>query len=87
LTDKHDGDAAWVSELGVPIIREREVTGFARDDAGVDVELSDGQWLRAGYLVGCHGEPQRDPEGGGIEFPNRNGASAMPRTAPEPWES
>src|SRR5215468_12108494 len=39
--------AAWVSELGVPIAREREVTGFAQDDAGVDVELSDGQSLRA----------------------------------------
>src|SRR3954471_22302100 len=25
--------AAWVDELGVPIHREREVTGFAQDDA------------------------------------------------------
>ena len=45
--------AAWVSELGVPIAREREVTGFAQDDTGVDVELADGRALRAGYLVGC----------------------------------
>ena len=35
--------AAWVSELGVPITREREVTGFAQDDSGVDVELSGGR--------------------------------------------
>ena len=47
--------AAWVRELGVPIAREREVTGFAQDDTGVDVELSDGQSLRADYLVGCDG--------------------------------
>ena len=39
--------AAWVDELGVPIAREREVTGFAQDDAGVDVEVSDGRSLRA----------------------------------------
>jgi 2-polyprenyl-6-methoxyphenol hydroxylase-like FAD-dependent oxidoreductase len=47
--------AAWVRELGVPIAREREVTGFAQDDTGVDVELSDGQSLRADHLVGCDG--------------------------------
>ncbi len=29
--------AAWVGELGVPIARERDVTGFAQDDTGVDV--------------------------------------------------
>src|SRR5436190_7136271 len=29
--------AGWVDELGVPIHRGREVTGFAQDDAGVDV--------------------------------------------------
>src|SRR5437016_5884496 len=32
--------ATWVDELAVPIYREREVTGFAQDDAGVDVEVS-----------------------------------------------
>jgi 2-polyprenyl-6-methoxyphenol hydroxylase-like FAD-dependent oxidoreductase len=47
--------AGWVSELGVPIARGREVTGFAQDDTGVDVELSDGRSLRAAYLVGCDG--------------------------------
>ena len=47
--------AGWVGELGVPISRGREVTGFAQDDTGVDINLSDGQSLRADYLVGCDG--------------------------------
>ena len=35
--------------------------GFAQDDAGVDVEISDGQSLRAKYLIGCDGGA--DPQG------------------------
>jgi 2-polyprenyl-6-methoxyphenol hydroxylase-like FAD-dependent oxidoreductase len=42
--------AGWVAERGVPFYRGREVTGFAQDDTGVDVELSDAQSLRADYL-------------------------------------
>ena len=61
--------AAWVSELGVPITREREVTGFAQDDTGVDVELSGSQSLRAGYLVGCDGGRSVIRKAAGIEFP------------------
>src|SRR6516165_790743 len=61
--------AAWVSELGVPIAREREVTGFAQDDTGVDVGLSDGQSLRADYLVGCDGGRSVIRKAAGIEFP------------------
>jgi 3-(3-hydroxy-phenyl)propionate hydroxylase len=61
--------AAWVSELGVPIAREREVTGFAQDATGVDVELSDGHSLRAGYLVGCDGGRSVIRKAAGIEFP------------------
>ena len=34
--------ADWVGELAVPIYRGREVTDFAQDDTGVDIELSDG---------------------------------------------
>ena len=41
--------AEWVGELAVPIYRAREVTGFTQDDAGVDVELSDG--LRCGRNI------------------------------------
>jgi len=61
--------ADWVSELGVPIAREHEVTGFAQDDTGVDVELSHGRSLRADYLVGCDGGRSVIRKGAGIEFP------------------
>jgi 2-polyprenyl-6-methoxyphenol hydroxylase-like FAD-dependent oxidoreductase len=61
--------AAWVDELTVPIYREREVTGFAQDDTGVDVELSDGGSLRAHYLVGCDGGRSLIRKKAGIDFP------------------
>jgi 2-polyprenyl-6-methoxyphenol hydroxylase-like FAD-dependent oxidoreductase len=61
--------AGWVGELAVPIYREREVTGFAQDDTGVDVQLSDGQSLRADYLVGCDGGRSLIRQTAGIEFP------------------
>jgi 2-polyprenyl-6-methoxyphenol hydroxylase-like FAD-dependent oxidoreductase len=60
--------AEWVGELAVPIYRRREVTGFAQDDAGVDVELSDGQTLRARYLVGCDGGRSLIRKTAGIDF-------------------
>jgi 3-(3-hydroxy-phenyl)propionate hydroxylase len=61
--------AGWVDELAVPIYREREVTGFAQDDTGVTVELSDGKSLRAEYLVGCDGGRSLVRRTAGIEFP------------------
>ncbi|MDC0744870.1 FAD-dependent monooxygenase [Polyangium mundeleinium] len=61
--------AGWVDELAVPIYRGREVTGFAQDDTGVDVELSDGKSLRAEYLVGCDGGRSLIRKAAGIEFP------------------
>jgi len=61
--------AGWVGELAVTIYREREVMGFAQDDTGVDVELSDGQPLRADYLVGCDGGRSLVRKAAGIEFP------------------
>jgi len=60
--------AAWVGELAVPIHREREVTGFAQDDAGVEVEISGGESLRAEYLVGCDGGRSLIRKAAGIEF-------------------
>jgi 2-polyprenyl-6-methoxyphenol hydroxylase-like FAD-dependent oxidoreductase len=61
--------AEWVGELAVPIYRAREVTGFGQDDTGVDVELADGQSLRAEYLVGCDGGRSLVRKAAGIEFP------------------
>jgi 3-(3-hydroxy-phenyl)propionate hydroxylase len=61
--------AGWVGELAVPIYRGREVTGFAQDDTGVDVGLSNGQPLRAQYLVGCDGGRSLIRKAAGIEFP------------------
>src|ERR687895_2802796 len=61
--------AGWVGELAVPIYRGREVTGFAQDDTGVEVEVSDGRSLRAEYLVGCDGGRSLIRKAAGIEFP------------------
>jgi 2-polyprenyl-6-methoxyphenol hydroxylase-like FAD-dependent oxidoreductase len=61
--------AGWVDELAVPIHRGYEVTGFAQDARGVDVELADGQFLRAQYLVGCDGGRSAIRKAAGIEFP------------------
>jgi 2-polyprenyl-6-methoxyphenol hydroxylase-like FAD-dependent oxidoreductase len=61
--------AGWVGELAVPIYRGREVTGFAQDVTGVDVELSGGQSLHADYLIGCDGGRSLVRKAAGIEFP------------------
>jgi 2-polyprenyl-6-methoxyphenol hydroxylase-like FAD-dependent oxidoreductase len=61
--------ASWVDELAVSIYRGREVTGFAQDDTGVDVELSDGPSLRAEYLAGCDGGRSLIRKAAGIVFP------------------
>jgi 2-polyprenyl-6-methoxyphenol hydroxylase-like FAD-dependent oxidoreductase len=61
--------AGWVDELEVAIYREREVTGFAQDDTGVGVELSNGESLRAKYLVGCDGGRSLIRRAAGIAFP------------------
>jgi 2-polyprenyl-6-methoxyphenol hydroxylase-like FAD-dependent oxidoreductase len=60
---------AWIAELPVRIYYGREVTGFAQDGTGVDVELSDGEPLRAQYLVGCDGGRSVVRKAAGIEFP------------------
>jgi len=59
----------WVDELGVPVRRSCEVTGFAQDDVGVDVGLSGGTTLRARYLVGCDGGRSVVRKLAGIDFP------------------
>src|SRR6185295_7791064 len=61
--------AGWVAELQVPILYGTELIGFAQDDAGVDVSVSDGGHLRAQYLVGCDGGRSLVRKAAGIDFP------------------
>ena len=62
--------ADWVlGELRVPIRRGYDVVDVEQDDAGVDVELSDGTTLRAAYLVGCDGGRSVVRKAAGIDFP------------------
>jgi 3-(3-hydroxy-phenyl)propionate hydroxylase len=61
--------AGWVGELTVPIYRGKEVTGFAQDDSGVDIDVSDGERHRAQYLVGCDGGHSLTRRVASIEFP------------------
>jgi 3-(3-hydroxy-phenyl)propionate hydroxylase len=62
----------WVDELPVRSYRGREVTGFAQDDDGVDVEIGDGELLRSHYLVGCDGGRSLIRRSAGIEFRGRD---------------
>jgi 3-(3-hydroxy-phenyl)propionate hydroxylase len=61
--------AGWVGELPVTWYRGRDVTGFAQDGTGVDVEVSGGLRLRARYLVGCDGGRSVVRKTAGIAFP------------------
>ncbi|HET7486682.1 MAG TPA: FAD-dependent monooxygenase [Acidimicrobiales bacterium] len=61
--------AGWIDELGVRILRGREVAGFTEDGSGVDVALSGGESLRAEYLVGCDGGRSLVRKAAGIDFP------------------
>ena len=61
--------AGWIEELAITIYRDREVVGFAQDKAGVNVELSNNQSLRAQYLVGCDGGHSVVRKIAGIAFP------------------
>jgi 2-polyprenyl-6-methoxyphenol hydroxylase-like FAD-dependent oxidoreductase len=61
--------AEWLAELPVQVMYGHEVTGIAQDDDGVDVRLSDGETLRARYVVGCDGGRSLIRKQAGIEFP------------------
>jgi len=69
--------AEWVGELGVPILRQREVVGFTQDDSGVDVEVSNDSSLRAEFLVGCDGGRSQIRKASGIEFPGWDATSSF----------
>jgi len=59
----------WIRELGVSIYGGSEVTSFKQDDAGVEIQRSEGGALRAKYLVGCDGGRSLIRKKAGIEFP------------------
>ena len=60
--------ADWIDELHVRIYRGRAVTGFVQNDSAVDVALSDGDTMRAQYLVGCDGGRSIVRRTAGIDF-------------------
>ena len=53
--------AGWAGELGVPIVREREVTGLSQDGEGIDVALSDGASLRSSAATAAAASSARPP--------------------------
>jgi 3-(3-hydroxy-phenyl)propionate hydroxylase len=61
--------AEWIAELPVRILYDRRVTSFEQDSTGVVVALSEGEALRAQYLVGCDGGRSLVRRQAGIEFP------------------
>jgi 2-polyprenyl-6-methoxyphenol hydroxylase-like FAD-dependent oxidoreductase len=61
--------ADWVAELPVRMHYGHEVTGFAQDDAGVELRLADGESMRAQYVVGCDGGRSLMRREAGIAFP------------------
>lgn len=68
--------AEWIGEMCVPMYRGREVIDFKHDDRGVEVELSDGRFLCAEYLVGCDGGRSLIRKKVGIEFPGRGASTS-----------
>ena len=65
--------AARLAELGVSVERDRELTGFTADDAGVSATLRHGDGIeevvRAAYLAGCDGARSVVRHQLGIDFP------------------
>ena len=62
--------ADWVvNDLGVRLLRGREVVGVTERDGAVDVELARRARLRAAYAVGCDGGRSVVRTSAGIDFP------------------
>lgn len=59
----------WVEELGVPVYRGLEVTGYVQDGSGVNISTAQRANLRAGWLVGCDGGRSAVRKSAGIGFP------------------
>jgi 3-(3-hydroxy-phenyl)propionate hydroxylase len=69
--------AEWIAGLRVTVHHGKEVTGFAQDTHGVDVQLADGGRLRAGYLVGCDGGRSTIRKAAGIGFPGWDASTSQ----------
>src|SRR5438045_901341 len=67
--------AGWVGELPVKLYRGRDVVGLTQDDTGVDIELADGDAVRAAYLVGCDGGRSVIRKSASIESPVRDASA------------
>ncbi len=80
--------AGWIEELGVPVHRGREVTGFVQDGTGVEVEFTDGVAEPAKFLVGADGGRSAIRKAAGIDFPGwdatRSNLIAEVQVAEEP---
>ncbi|WP_326590586.1 FAD-dependent monooxygenase [Streptomyces sp. NBC_01294] len=66
----------WVTELGVPILRGYEVTGFHETDGAVVVTVDGPEGHReesARYLIGCDGGRSSVRKLAGIGFPGTDG--------------
>ena len=61
--------ADWVGELGVPIVREREVTGFAQDDDRRRRRAVRRPVAAGGLPRRVRRRTQRDPQGGRHRVP------------------
>ena len=61
--------AGWIAELPVQIRYGCEVTGFAQDDSGVDVELSERPGPARAVPRRVRRRAQPDPQGGGHRVP------------------
>jgi 3-(3-hydroxy-phenyl)propionate hydroxylase len=60
--------ARWLDELGVRLLRGAEIGGFTSHHDHVEVTLTGGAELVAGYLVGCDGSRSLVRKTAGIEF-------------------
>jgi 3-(3-hydroxy-phenyl)propionate hydroxylase len=69
--------AAWIDEIGVPVLHGDEVIGITQDATGVDVELASGSSLRAGYLVGCDGGRSAIRKAAAIDFPGVDASTSF----------
>ena len=72
--------AAWVEELGVPVLREHKVTGFRQtaDEVVAEVDGAEGPVeLPAAYLVGCDGGRSTVRRLAGIHFGGRTATRSM----------